>query len=90
MKETRVEERSRRIGVVSIIIHNRKESAMRVNEILTQHGDVIIGRMGIPYEPKSINIIALIINGTTDDIGALTGKLGVLADVEVKSVLTKA
>jgi putative iron-only hydrogenase system regulator len=85
-----MEEKSRRIGVVSIIIHNRKESAMRVNEILTQHGEVIIGRMGIPYEPKGINIIALIINGTTDDIGALTGKLGVVADVEVKSVLTKA
>lgn len=85
-----MEERSRRIGVVSVIIHNRRESAMKVNEILTQHGQVIIGRMGMPYEPKGINIIALIINGTTDDIGALTGKLGLLADVEVKSVLTKA
>jgi putative iron-only hydrogenase system regulator len=85
-----MEEKSRRIGVVSIIIHNRKESAMRVNEIITQYGDSIIGRMGIPYEPKGINIIALIIHGTTDDIGALTGKLGSLQDVEVKSVLTKA
>ncbi|MCE5276227.1 MAG: TM1266 family iron-only hydrogenase system putative regulator [Syntrophaceae bacterium] len=85
-----MEERSRRIGVVSVIIHNRRESAMKVNEILTQHGQVIIGRMGMPYEPKGINIIALIINGTTDDIGALTGKLGLLADVEVKSVLTRA
>jgi putative iron-only hydrogenase system regulator len=85
-----MEEKSRRIGVVSIIIHNRKESAMRVNEIITQYGDSIIGRMGVPYEPKGINIIALIIHGTTDDIGALTGKLGSLADVEVKSVLTKA
>jgi putative iron-only hydrogenase system regulator len=85
-----MEEKSRRIGVVSIIIHNRKDSAMRVNEIITQYGDSIIGRMGIPYEPKGINIIALIIHGTTDDIGALTGKLGSLMDVEVKSVLTKA
>jgi len=85
-----MEEKSRRIGVVSIIIHNRKESAMRVNEIITQYGDSIIGRMGIPYETKGIHIIALIINGTTDDIGALTGKLGSLPDVEVKSVLTKA
>ena len=85
-----MEERSRRIGVVSVIIHNRRESAMKVNEILTQYGQVIIGRMGMPYEPKGINIIALIINGTTDDIGALTGKLGLLADVEVKSVLTRA
>ncbi len=85
-----MEEKSRRIGVVSIIIHKRRESAMRVNEILTQYGDCIIGRMGIPYDPKGIHVIALIIHGTTDDIGALTGKLGNLPDVDVKSVLTKA
>ena len=47
-----MEEKSRRIGVVSIIIHNRKESAMRVNEIITQYGDIIIGRMGIPMNRK--------------------------------------
>lgn len=85
-----MEEKSRRIGIVSIIIHKRRESAMRVNEILTQYGDCIIGRMGIPYDPKSIHVIALIIHGTTDDIGALTGKIGSIPDVEVKSVLTKA
>lgn len=85
-----MEEKSRRIGVVSIIIHKRKESAMKVNEIITAYGDTIIGRMGIPYDPKGIHVIALIINGTTDDIGALTGKLGNLPDVEVKSVLTRA
>ncbi|HWR68284.1 MAG TPA: TM1266 family iron-only hydrogenase system putative regulator [Desulfomonilia bacterium] len=85
-----MEEKSRRIGVVSIIIHKRIESAMKVNEIITQYGDTIIGRMGIPYDPKGIHIIALIIHGTTDDIGALTGKLGNLPDVEVKTVLTKA
>jgi len=85
-----MEEKSRRIGVVSIIIHKRKESAMKVNEIITAYGDTIIGRMGIPYEPKGIHVIALIIHGTTDDIGALTGRLGNLPDVEVKSVLTRA
>ncbi|MDT8272028.1 MAG: iron-only hydrogenase system regulator [Desulfomonilia bacterium] len=85
-----MEEKSKRIGVVSIIIHNRKEAAMKVNEILTTHGDCIIGRMGIPYEPKGIHVIALIIHGTTDEIGALTGKLGSLPGVEVKSILTKA
>jgi len=85
-----MEEKSKRIGVVSIIIHKRKESAMKVNEILCQHGDCIIGRMGIPFEAKGVHVIALIIHGTTDDIGALTGKIGSLPDVEVKSVLTKA
>lgn len=85
-----MEEKTKRIGVVSIIIHNRRESAMKVNEVLTQYGDCIIGRMGIPYEPKGIHAIALIVHGTTDEIGALTGRIGSLPDVEVKSVLTRA
>jgi putative iron-only hydrogenase system regulator len=84
-----MEDRMRRIGVVSIIIHDRKESAMRVNEILSRHGDIVIGRMGIPYQPRGINIIALIINGTTDEVGSLTGQLGNLSGVEVKSALTR-
>ncbi|HPI93269.1 MAG TPA: iron-only hydrogenase system regulator [Deltaproteobacteria bacterium] len=85
-----MEEKSKRIGVVSIIIHKRRESAMKVNEILCQYGDCIIGRMGMPFEQKGVHVIALIIHGTTDDIGALTGKVGSLPDVDVKSVLTRA
>lgn len=84
-----MEEKSRRIGVVSVIITDRKESAHEVNDILTRHGDIIIGRMGLPYEPRHISIIALIINGTTDEVGALTGQLGSLQGVEVKSALAR-
>ena len=83
-------ENTKRIGVISIIIHDRKESAEKVNHIISEHGPIILARLGLPYEPKSINIIALIVNGTTDEIGSLTGKLGALKGVEVKSVLTKA
>ena len=82
-------EQERRIGVVSIIVENRQLSARRVNEILSEHGEIIIGRMGLPYEPKGVHVIALIINGTTDDIGALTGKLGALENVQIKSALNK-
>ena len=81
---------SKRIGVISIIITNRKEQAVKVNAIISDFGDMIIGRMGIPYEPKGIHIISLIVHGTTDDIGAMTGKLGNLEGVEVKASLTKA
>lgn len=82
--------KERKIGVVSVIIHERKESATQVNEILSRHGEIIIGRMGIPYQLRGINIIALIINGTTDEVGSLTGQLGALSNVEVKSALTRA
>ncbi len=79
-----------RIGVVSIIVTSRKSQAAKVNDILTEYGDIIIGRMGLPYAPKKINIISLIIHGSTDEIGAMTGKLGSLHGIQVKSALTKA
>ena len=45
--------------------------------------------MGIPHHEKGVSVISLIVDGTTDDIGALTGKLGALKNVNVKSALTK-
>jgi len=46
--------------------------------------------MGIPYSPKNLHIISLIVHASTDQIGALTGKLGALKGIQVKSALTKA
>jgi putative iron-only hydrogenase system regulator len=80
---------SKRIGTITIIITNRAAQASQVNAILGDYGDVIIGRMGLPYAPKSLHIIALIVHASTDEIGALTGRLGSLTGVEVKSALTR-
>ncbi len=71
------------VGVVAIIIKNRKEAAAQVNNILSQFGNMIIGRMGIPYHKRNLSIITLIVDATTDEIGALTGKLGMIKDVNV-------
>lgn len=78
----------KRIGVVAILIEH-KESVPRVNAILSEHGQIIVGRMGIPYKEKNINVISVIVDGTTDDIGAMAGKLGKLDGVMVKTVLSK-
>ena len=80
---------SKRIGTITIIITDRTAQASLVNAILGDYGDVIIGRMGLPYAPKALHIIALIVHASNDEIGALTGKLGSLEGVEVKSALTK-
>ncbi len=77
-----------RIGVLGIVVENRREAAPRVNEILSKHADMIVGRMGIPYREKNLSVISLIVDGTTDGIGALTGQLGALPGVKVKSALT--
>ncbi|NPV92998.1 MAG: CopG family transcriptional regulator [Firmicutes bacterium] len=75
-----------RLGVVGIVIESR-EMAPQVNQILSQHQDIIIGRMGIPYRQRDVSVISLIVDGTTDQIGSLTGKLGRLKGVQVKSAL---
>ncbi|ADQ39718.1 NikR nickel binding protein [Caldicellulosiruptor acetigenus I77R1B] len=79
----------RRIGVIGIVVENRKEVSDKLNKILSDHGDIIVGRMGIPYKERGLCVISLIVDGTTDEIGALTGKLGSLPGVKVKSALTK-
>jgi putative iron-only hydrogenase system regulator len=81
-------EESRSVGVVAIIIKNR-ESASLVNKITSEFGDIIIGRMGLPYQQRGFNIITLIVDASTDTIGALTGKIGKIPNVTVKSTLAK-
>lgn len=80
----------KRLGFVGVIIHNRKKVACAVNSILTEFGDLIAGRMGIPHLKKDISVIVLIVNATTDEVGALTGKLGKISGVSVKSGLCKS
>lgn len=79
---------NKRIGVVAIIVEN-KDSVELVNKLLSTYGDIIVGRMGVPYKEKQMSIISIIVDGTTDEIGALTGKLGKLQGVTVKSALTQ-
>ncbi len=76
-----------RIAVVAIVVTDRLAVAGKVNEILSQHGEIIVGRMGLPYREKNLSVIALIVDGTTDELGALTGKLGRINGVRVKTAL---
>ncbi|HPK53639.1 MAG TPA: iron-only hydrogenase system regulator [Smithellaceae bacterium] len=80
----------KRIGTITVIVTNRENQSQNVNKILSEYGESIIGRMGIPYPPKGLHIISLIVHASTDEIGALTGKLGALQGIQVKSVFTKA
>ena len=79
-----------RVGVVGIIVTNREKQAEKVNEILGEFGELIVGRMGIPYRERNISVIALIVDGSTDELGALTGRLGSIPGVKVKSALVSS
>lgn len=79
----------KRLGFVGIIIENRKISAGLVNKILSEYGDCIVARVGLPYKEKNCQVITLTVDISTDDLGALTGKLGALEGVTVKSALAR-
>ena len=77
----------KRICVISLLI-NGKESVPNVNQVLSNHSDIILARQGLPIRDKNIQVISLIVEGTTDQISALNGPMGKLPGVQVKSVLT--
>ena len=78
-----------RLGVVAAFIENRLETAPRVNQVLSDYGQIIVGRMGVPYRERNLSVLAVIVDGTNDDIGAMTGKLGAIPGVSVKSALRR-
>ena len=73
-----------RVAVIGIIVEN-SEATTRLNEILHEYGSYIIGRMGIPYRHRGINVISIAIDAPQDAISALTGKLGRLEGVTAKT-----
>ena len=80
--------KQRRLGVIGIVIEDREHYAAKANQVLSDHADIIVGRMGIPYRMEGLGVISLIVDGTTDAVGALTGRLGSIRGVHVKSALT--
>lgn len=81
---------TKRLGVVGIVVEDPAK-APEINHILSQYSDIIIGRMGIPHIPHNdtgVNVISLIVHGSNDVIGAMTGKIGSLKNVQVKSALS--
>ena len=77
----------KRMGVVSVIVGNRQQDAGMVNDIISRHGELVIARMGVPCRDRGVSVIALIIEATTNEVGSLTGQLGSLPSVRVKSSL---
>ena len=73
-----------RVAVISIIIEN-PASVQPMNEILHEYSEFIIGRMGIPYRARSINIVSIAIDAPQNVISALSGKIGNLPGISVKT-----
>lgn len=76
----------KRIGAVVILIRDQ-QSVEALNRILSTHAPMILGRQGIPLRDRELSVISLVLEGTTDELGALTGQLGRIPGVRVRSVM---
>jgi putative iron-only hydrogenase system regulator len=77
-----------RVAVIAIIVEERC-STEELNRLLSEAGEYVIGRMGIPYRAKGINIISIAIDAPQDVISTLSGKLGKLPGVSVKTAYSQ-
>ena len=77
-----------RIALIGIIVEDTNDIE-RLNSILHEYGQYIIGRMGIPYRQKNVSVISVVIDASNDVISSLSGKLGMIKGINVKTVYSK-
>ena len=77
-----------RIAVIAIIVEDRSKSG-ELNRLLHEYGEYIVGRMGVPYRPKGVSVISVILDAPQEKISALSGKLGMLEALPAKPYTQK-
>ncbi len=77
-----------RIALIGIIVYDA-DSVRRTNDILHEYAQYVVGRMGLPYRAKGVNIISVTLDAPESIISALSGKLGQISGISVKSMLAK-
>ena len=77
-----------RIALVGIVVSNHY-SVPELNALLSQYGEYIVGRMGIPYREKKVSIISIAMDAPNDVISALSGKIGMLKGISTKTIYAK-
>ena len=77
-----------RIALIGIIVESGS-APEQINSILHEYGSCIVGRMGIPYRDRGVNIISIVVDATNDIISSLSGKLGMVSGASVKTMYAK-
>ena len=77
-----------RVALLGVVVEN-VDSVEKLNELLHQYKDYIIGRMGLPYRQRGCNIISIVLDAPSDAISALSGKMGMLPGVTCKAIYSK-
>jgi putative iron-only hydrogenase system regulator len=79
----------KRLGFVGIIVEDREKCSGEVNQVISENAPLILARTGLPHAKGNTSVITLVIDATTDELGVLTGKLGRIRGISVKSGLAK-
>lgn len=77
-----------RVALLGIVVED-PQAAEPLNQLLHQYKDYIVGRMGIPYRQRGVNLISVVLDAPADAISALSGKLGMLSGVSAKALYAK-
>ncbi len=77
-----------RIALIGIIVENQRITE-ELNRILHEYGEYVVGRMGVPYKKQNVCIISVIVDAPNNVISSLSGKLGMLDGISVKTVYSK-
>ena len=83
-----MENATTRVAQLGIVVEN-PDSVEKLNAILHQYGEYVIGRMGIPYHKRGISIISVVLDAPTDIVSTLSGKIGMLDGVSTSAVYSK-
>jgi putative iron-only hydrogenase system regulator len=78
----------RRIAILGIIVEDM-DRVERVNELLHEYREYIVGRMGMPYRERGVSVISVVMDADTNTVSALSGKLGMIPGVRAKAVYSK-
>lgn len=78
----------KRLAIISVIVENREKST-EINSLLSEYGEFIVGRMGIPYREKAVSVLSVVVDAPAELINTLTGKIGMLKGVTAKTLMSK-
>lgn len=77
-----------RLAIISIIVEDRSKS-VQINALLSEFGEFVVGRMGIPYKERDLSVMCVVVDAPVEVINKLTGKIGMLEGVTAKTLMTK-
>ncbi len=78
----------KRLAVLSVIVRDRAVTE-RLNACLSEYGEYVVGRMGIPYREKGVSVLSIVLDAPASALNALTGKIGMLPGVSAKALFSK-